>query len=145
MTKVKAAGPVAAISERLMGYITRIEMLEARGREIDAEIALLNGGMGLIAWTYFIRAGADGPVKIGLASDPEKRLSALQTGNHETLRIVRLVPGNAEKPFHRFYKHLRIHREWFRYDESMLTDIVAVDNSENETLAEYRRLLAENP
>ncbi len=42
---------------------------------------------------YFIRAGDNGPVKIGTAEDVAGRLRELQCGNHEDLRLLRVVEG----------------------------------------------------
>lgn len=42
---------------------------------------------------YFIQAGESGPIKIGVALDPCKRLAELQTGHYEGLRIIGLMDG----------------------------------------------------
>jgi len=62
----------------------------------------------------------NGFMKIGFSQDPKKRLSSLQTGNIENLKIyhieevaderVRLV----EKAIHREISHHREKGEWFR-------------------------------
>ena len=44
---------------------------------------------------FFIQAGHDGPIKIGKAVDPEKRLQTLQTGTHEMLRLLAVIPAIA--------------------------------------------------
>lgn len=70
---------------------------------------------------YFIRAGHSGPVKIGTADDPERRLRHLQTAHYETLRIIRTLDGgvDVESWLHKRYKKHRIRGEWFDYQESM--------------------------
>jgi hypothetical protein len=67
-------------------------------------------------YVYFIQAGSQGPIKIGVADDVEYRLSELQTGNAETLHIVGCVPGDGrlEKELHRRLASVRIRGEWFR-------------------------------
>lgn len=71
---------------------------------------------------YFIRAGEDGPVKIGKSVDAESRLRALQTSHYETLILMRVVKGDClvESWYHKKYEDKRIRGEWFSFDESML-------------------------
>lgn len=65
-------------------------------------------------FVYFIQAGT-GAVKIGVAADPFKRLSELQTGNHEPLRIIATVEGDVEheSSFHARFASHRLRGEWF--------------------------------
>lgn len=78
---------------------------------------------------YFIRAGEDGPVKIGVAKDAAKRLAALQTASHVPLKIIRLVRGgrDVEAALHVQFAHLRQHGEWFGFSEAMLAAGHAVE------------------
>lgn len=71
---------------------------------------------------YFIRAGEDGPVKIGWAVDPKQRLAALQTAHHEKLLILRVIDGEQaeEQELHRRFSQHRIRGEWFRFVDAML-------------------------
>lgn len=71
---------------------------------------------------YLIRAGEDGPVKIGKADDPKGRLLDLQTGHYEDLMLLRVWNGDLpeERSLHTQFKHLHIAREWFRFDPGML-------------------------
>jgi hypothetical protein len=39
---------------------------------------------------YVIQRGADGPIKVGISKNVESRLSDLQTGNAERLRLLRI-------------------------------------------------------
>lgn len=77
--------------------------------------------------TYIIRAGSDGPVKIGRADDVAARLASLQTGNPAELVVVRIVdtPFDAEPLFHERFKERRLRGEWFEFDAEMLTFIPA--------------------
>jgi Meiotically Up-regulated Gene 113 (MUG113) protein len=72
---------------------------------------------------YFIQAGDDGPVKIGWAKQPAKRIAQLQTGHHVALNLLRLVDGDLrdEARFHKAFREQRIVREWFMFDPLMLT------------------------
>lgn len=72
---------------------------------------------------YFIRAGADGPVKIGMAGNVASRLRGLQSAHWQTLHLVRTLAGGrlAEGRLHRHYAHLSLRGEWFSWDESMMT------------------------
>jgi len=72
---------------------------------------------------YIIRAGADGPVKIGYAVSVERRLALLQAGNHQRLTLLRAIVGGlkTEGWLHRRFAAVRIDREWFAFDPDMLT------------------------
>lgn len=63
---------------------------------------------------YFIGSN-DGPVKIGIAANPQARLSNLQTGHHEKLRIFAICDGGAEqeKAYHKRFAAHRLSGEWF--------------------------------
>lgn len=73
---------------------------------------------------YFIRAGTDGPVKIGLATDPLRRLGALQTAHSELLRLIRVLDGGAtvEKALHARFAALRMSGEWFGFASEMIAN-----------------------
>lgn len=74
------------------------------------------------SFLYFIRAGDDGPIKIGIAKLPEARRHALQPGNHVQLNVLCIFPGGAEaeQAAHRAFQHLRIRGEWFRAGADLL-------------------------
>jgi len=66
-------------------------------------------------FVYVIQVGNDGPVKVGIATDPQARLEQLQTANPFPLRLLATFSGGAslEREIH---KRLAIHRmngEWF--------------------------------
>lgn len=66
-------------------------------------------------YVYFIQAGFTGPIKIGSAVDPAKRLNNLQCGNHEELRVRELVLADqtTEATFHAHWREAHIRGEWF--------------------------------
>ena len=74
---------------------------------------------------YMIRAGEDGPVKIGRAEDPKERLSNLQVGHWEKLRIIRLFDGSVdeEAALHARFLGLHIKGEWHSFSQEMMQDV----------------------
>ncbi len=71
---------------------------------------------------YAIQAGSGGPLKIGYATDPYKRLRQLQTGSSEKLHLIKVVYGNREfeKKIHLELSAFRIHGEWFGVSDDVL-------------------------
>lgn len=74
-----------------------------------------------IMFVYFIRAGNQGAIKIGVASDVKQRLEQLQTGNAFELKVLALIPCpclnvayETEKRIHRLFQSQRIRGEWFQ-------------------------------
>jgi len=86
--------------------------------------------------TYIVRAGDNGPVKIGWADDVAARVADLQTGHYETLRVIREVDTwwNSEPQFHERFKDRRLRGEWFTFDPEMLTFIPREAKSKRERL-----------
>lgn len=73
---------------------------------------------------YFLRAGDEGPVKIGYVEhDLDKRIRHLQSGHYEKLELLRVIPGTMvdEGRFHLYFRERRIRGEWFRFDQTMLS------------------------
>lgn len=71
---------------------------------------------------YIMRLGEDGPVKIGIAKDVEKRKQALQTGHHKPLIVLRIYPRMGrqfERAMHRAYASWRITGEWFQWNDML--------------------------
>lgn len=67
------------------------------------------------SFVYFIQSGEHGPVKIGLAQDPLRRMAELQTGNPEDLFLRHVVPGKRadEGKLHHRFREARVRGEWF--------------------------------
>lgn len=78
---------------------------------------------------YMIRAGENGPVKIGHSHDPEIRLGQLQISHWETLRIIRIFEGGEieEQYLHDRFIDLHIRGEWHSFSKAMLGDIGLVE------------------
>jgi len=75
---------------------------------------------------YFIQAGFDGPVKIGVAYSPERRLQSLQCGNAYRLRLIGTIkpksPRGAyrvESMLHGAFADDRLEGEWFRPSDAL--------------------------
>lgn len=73
---------------------------------------------------YMIRAGTDGPVKIGVAKDPLSRLQILQIGCPLKLYFIRLLDGSdaEERRLHSRFAVQRTFGEWFRFCDDMLSE-----------------------
>lgn len=79
-------------------------------------------------WIYFIRMGIDGPVKIGSAVNPEKRLGQLQTANPYRLTLMAKVPWIAgeEQRLHEAFRHAQMVGEWFRPEPELIAHIASL-------------------
>lgn len=70
-------------------------------------------------YIYVIGASESGPVKLGISSQPTRRLTQLQTGHAERLRLFHCEPVEQskgrllEKLLHRDVGYLRAVGEWF--------------------------------
>jgi len=76
---------------------------------------------------YFIQAGIDGPIKVGVASDVAARVASLQVGCPFPLALLGTVPGgfSAERRLHSMFSEFRMQGEWFEPDWSVLNYIKA--------------------
>lgn len=72
----------------------------------------------LNSFVYFVTT-ASGPVKIGSSSSPFRRIRSLQTGHHEQLELLGIVPGGEplEQRIHESLLDHRLRGEWFRPHE----------------------------
>lgn len=88
---------------------------------------------------YFVRAGADGPIKIGFSWNPWARVADLQVGCPEQLRIIVTVKGDRvdERAVHRRFESSRLQGEWFKATPELLAFIVDVVRTESLVQAEY--------
>lgn len=72
---------------------------------------------------YVVQAETSGFVKIGYSSDIRKRVSQLQTANHDKLRLLLVIDGDLRDE-ERLQDRMKAHRErgeWFR--PSVLDDL----------------------
>ena len=65
-------------------------------------------------YVYFIQVEDNGPIKIGMTSDPtgNSRLKAIQTSNPYNLKLLSIIESNEREIQKRFAKY-RIKGEWF--------------------------------
>lgn len=72
---------------------------------------------------YFVRAGDEGPVKIGVANDVEKRLKSISTYCPDEPIVVCTIPGDyeLEQRLHRRLRRSRRRREWFNVSGDVAT------------------------
>lgn len=68
--------------------------------------------------TYFIVEGTS-RVKIGVSSNPLRRLATLQTGNSFRLELVCTLHGNREKELHTQFARYRVDGEWFNLSSTI--------------------------
>ncbi len=84
-------------------------------------------------YVYFI--GNDDVVKIGYASNPEKRFNENKAFIYEDMDIIHKVPGDykLETLFHKLFKQYHIRREWFK-NEGLLYEFIEYFKSHPNTL-----------
>lgn len=77
---------------------------------------------------YFLRASAQGPIKIGKARDITRRVATLQTALPDELHLLLTIPGygHEEAWFHKRFEHLRLRGEWFHADCDLVHFLRAV-------------------
>ena len=84
---------------------------------------------------YFVQAGENGPVKVGVSCDPYGRLHNLQTSHYEPLTLFGHLPGDeeVERRLHSFFAEDHIRGEWYRPSKSVMvlarasTDVAYAD------------------
>ena len=71
---------------------------------------------------YFIQAGQNGPIKIGVSDKPQERLEALQTAHYEELELLGVIGGgeDKEKEIHLRFSQYRMMGEWFKPEGGLL-------------------------
>ena len=76
---------------------------------------------------YFIQQGSNGPIKIGVSSDPIFRMRQLQTGNPYRLRLLGIIedPLAPEDEWHDAFRDDRLVGEWFLPSKKLLDNINA--------------------
>jgi hypothetical protein len=77
---------------------------------------------------YFIQAGDNGPIKIGVARNFEKRLASMQSSCPELLIVLKVIPSaghSMEKHLHRYFAAHRLRGEWFSPHPDVLDFVFA--------------------
>jgi hypothetical protein len=65
---------------------------------------------------YFIQCGSNGPIKIGFAKDPKKRVMQLQTGSPYKLNLLWAYQSEDpadERDIHAEFEEYKIRGEWY--------------------------------
>lgn len=109
----------------ILEAVASIEQDDGEEEEIEAITAPILRRRLSAADLYMIRGG-DGPIKIGISVEPEKRLKALQTGYPYPLQIVCVVEGGGaelETAYHARFAAHRLHGEWFEPHPDILAEI----------------------
>jgi ORF6N domain-containing protein/Meiotically Up-regulated Gene 113 (MUG113) protein len=75
--------------------------------------------------TYFLQAGAGGPIKIGSTRNLAVRIRTLMTMSPVPLRLLGVMKGDHEEACHLRLGAFRIHGEWFTPEEPVLQFIRA--------------------
>lgn len=76
-------------------------------------------------YVYFVQEEGGGPIKIGWATNPSKRLSGMQSGNPRRLRLIGAIAGerNLEGKLHTKFAKFRQTGEWFEPHPTLLAYI----------------------
>lgn len=92
---------------------------------------------------YFIQAGANGPIKIGTATDLPTRIATLQTGCPEPLVILGTIPGDllVEGALHRALSDHRYRGEWFHPTGEVLEVIERAKGGDVPLLCGHRAII----
>jgi hypothetical protein len=72
---------------------------------------------------YFVQTADNQFVKVGKADDVAKRMSGLQTGHPQKLKLLATMPGShdEERAIHQRFSHLRTSGEWFHSTPEIVT------------------------
>lgn len=79
-------------------------------------------------FVYFIQGENGGPIKIGYTKDLKSRLSSIQTGHPDILKLLACFPANEkdEQKLHKKFDALRLRGEWFKPLQILLDEIDAI-------------------
>ena len=85
---------------------------------------------------YFIQAGDNGPIKIGVSSTPREHVKILQQGSPEELKLIAQIPGDRslEKKVREDLKAFRRGRKWFDATDEVLDYIEKIQLVEYEII-----------
>lgn len=76
-----------------------------------------------IGFVYFIQEGEDGPIKIGWAKDPRRRLASMQSGNPRRLHLLGAIKTKRrllERELHDRFIEDHLTGEWFSPSSELL-------------------------
>jgi Meiotically up-regulated gene 113 len=94
-------------------------------------------------YVYLIRAN-DGRYKIGIAKNPNQRISQLQTGNSDKLKLIETYQSeNASKiesALHNRYSHARNVGEWFDLSVTEEANFIEICRNIDESIKTLRKM-----
>ena len=95
---------------------------------------------------YFLRAGLDGPIKIGFTSNLRHRLTSIETSSSEEIFILSVIDGarELEQELHRRFWPHRVRGEWFAPVPELLAYIATLPPY-TATRVRVRRTLPPSP
>lgn len=77
----------------------------------------------MLKYVYLIKSKESQLYKIGIATNPHKRIKNLQTGNSEKLIILYTYKtinyNNVEKALHNRFCYINKEGEWFKFDNDI--------------------------
>lgn len=89
-------------------------------------------------YVYFVKEGDDNSyLKVGIASDPDRRIKELQTGNPRKLSLLGVIPCESKEEARHIEKELlmrvekekRLEGEWFEATDGVLSQIKRLPRS----------------
>ncbi len=110
--------------QRLVKSIRQQAVRDYLLQKVDDENAAYQAANDRQRYVYFV-AGETGPIKIGVAVNPQKRLSGLQTSHPIPLAILALTPGGVdlEREYHERFAEHRLRGEWFDRAPAIIAEI----------------------
>jgi hypothetical protein len=93
------------------------ELERAKAAQIEADKqTIIDAGAIKGGCVYFIQGESGGAIKVGFSTELAKRLSQLQTGFPDTLRLLLAIPGtqDREKAIHKRLSKYWLRGEWYK-------------------------------
>ena len=104
--------------------ITNKPILLSKNRDFDKEIEAICKEFDKThtECVYFVQAKQLKLIKIGVTKNLKSRLSALNTGCPDDLKVLKIIQGDVslEKLLHEKFAHLRVKGEWFTPSAELL-------------------------
>ena len=91
-----------------------------------SRIKYTSPGYGIVQdYIYFVQGESGGAIKIGTTLNPVTRMQSLQTGFPEELKLLAVIPGDAERErkIHEYFGKFRLKGEWFKPEAELINMI----------------------
>lgn len=108
-----------------------LEVLDAAGMEHRPGVGVVRKGAR--SGVYFVQSGQDGPIKIGVSGDVEKRMVELCVASPSELRLLAVIDGATDKDeraLHVAFSDERLRGEWFEPSERVMDLIKRVNEGQ---------------